>query len=134
MAGLIAGTLPLPPAIALLRRWYPQYYGDPLQPIRIIGGVLRGRRSDRATVLTGATIHVLLSAALGAVFTVAVDRLAGRRVIRRAALGAGLGSAQWLLTYYGFLNWYYPPQVGADPLWVAASTHAGFGAMVAVLS
>ncbi|MEO6798234.1 MAG: hypothetical protein ABI401_06085 [Candidatus Dormibacter sp.] len=126
----MAGTLPLPPAIVLLRRWYPQYDDDPLQRIRIIGGVLPGRRSDRATVLTGAFIHVLLSAALGAVFTVAVDRLAGRPVIRRA----GLGTAQWLLMYYGFLNWYYPPQVRADPLWVAALTHAGFGATVAVIT
>lgn len=128
------GTVPLPPTIAILRRFYPEQYGDPLKPIRIIGGIVPGRRSDAAQVVMGLLAHLVTSALLGAAFTAAADRFAGRRLRNRATWGAALGSAQWLLSYYGFLSWYYPQQVEADPLWVAASTHAGFGAMVAVIT
>jgi hypothetical protein len=134
VAGLLAGTLPLPPSILLLSRFYPSRYADPLRPLRIIGGIVPGGRSARADILAGLALHLVTSATLGAAFTPIVDRYAGRPIARRALAGALLGTAQWVLSYYGFLKWYYPAQVEADPLWVAASTHAGFGAAVAVLT
>lgn len=134
IAGLLAGTIPLPPSIMLLRRWYPSRYGDSRKPLRIIGRILPGERSDGSAFFAGMAIHLLVSAGLGAGFTAAVDRLAGRGLLRRSALGTALGTAQWLLTYYGFLSWYYPAQVEADPPWVAGVTHAGFGAAVAVIT
>jgi hypothetical protein len=134
LAGLLVGVIPLPPSIILLRRWYPSRYGDPYQPLRIIGRILPKQQSDRSALISGFAIHLLVSAVLGAGFTTTVDRLAGRTFARRAALGAALGTAQWVVTYYGFLSWYYPAQLRADPPWVAASTHAGFGAAVAVIT
>jgi hypothetical protein len=127
-------VIPLPPSIVLLRRWYPSRYGDPGMPLKIIGRILPGPRSDRSALVSGLAIHLLVSAALGACFTAVVDRMVGRGVARRAGLGAALGTAQWIVTYYGFLSWYYPAQLRADPPWVAASTHAGFGAAVAVIT
>lgn len=126
--------MPLPPTIAILRRFYPENYGDPLKPIRIIGGIFPGNRSDEEAVVAGLLAHLLISAALGAIFTGVVDRFAGRRRVSRACWGAALGTAQWLVSYYAFLSWFYPEQVRADPLWVAASSHAGFGAAVAAIT
>ena len=126
--------IPLPPSIVLLRRWYPSRYGDPGMPLKIIGRILPGPRSDRSALVSGLAIHLLVSAALGAGFTAVVDRAVGRSLARRAALGAALGTAQWVITYYGFLSWYYPAQVEADPTWVAGITHAGFGAAVGVIT
>ncbi len=126
--------IPLLPSIVLLRRWYPSRYGDPGKPLRIIGRILPGPRSDQSALVNGLAIHLLVSAVLGAGFTSVVDRVVGRGMARRAALGAALGTAQWLVTYYGFLSWYYPAQIRADPPWVAASTHAAFGAAVVVIT
>lgn len=126
--------IPLPPSILLLRRVYPDHYRDPYQPLRIIGRILPARQSDRSALFSGLAIHLLVSAVLGAAFTTTLDRSAARGFARRTALGAALGTAQWLVTYYGFLSWYYPAQLRADPLWVAASTHAGFGAAVAAIT
>jgi hypothetical protein len=127
-------VIPLPPSILLLRRFYPDRYGDPYQPLRTIGRILPAPQSDRSALFNGLAIHLLVSAALGAGLTTTIDRVAARGIARRAALGAALGTAQWLVTYYGFLSWYYPAQLRADPPWVAASTHAGFGAAVAVIT
>gem|GEM_PF-5616272 len=126
--------IPLPPSILLLRRLYPDRYSDPYQPLRIIGRILPKQQSDRSAFINGLAIHLLVSAVLGAGFTTTIDRLAGRAFADRAALGAALGTAQWLVTCYGFLSWYYPAQLRADPPWVAACTHAGFGAAVAVIT
>jgi hypothetical protein len=134
IAGLLVGTVPLAPAIILLRRWYPDHYLDAGRPLRVIGGIVPGQRSDKLAFCFGLGIHLLSSGGLGIAFTAVADRMAGRGLVRRGILGAGLGTAQWLVGYYGFLRWYYPAQVEADPPWVAALTHAGFGAAVAVLT
>jgi len=126
--------VPLPPTIAVLSRWYPENYGDPFQPLRVIGGIVPGHRSGRQNLLIGSAVHLLLSAVLGSLFTLGADRLAGRSRAGRAAAGAALGTAQWLLTYYGVLIRVYPEQVDADPLWVAGSSHAGFGALIGLLT
>jgi hypothetical protein len=120
--------------MVLLARWYPSRYSDPLKPLRIIGGIIPGDRGARVDVILGLGLHLLTSAALGAAFTPVIDRFGGRALLRRAAVGSFLGTAQWLVSYYGFLNWYYPAQVEADPFWVAASTHAGFGLAVGLIT
>lgn len=81
-------------------------------------------------MLLGVPIHVILA-----------RTTAGRSTGVRIAVGILLGLAVWLVMFYGILSWLQPLVCGGNwitnndylPWWVAASTHAVFGASMGLL-
>jgi len=128
---------------------------DPLQLIRVYLTFPLGEKAlnltqaggqtetvpDGLILALGCCLYLGTGMLLGVPVYMAVNR-SGKGLVPRVAVGVAVSLAIWALNFYGVLSWLQPAFFGGDwitsgeylPWWVAAATHAVFGATIAVLA
>lgn len=128
---------------------------DPLQLIRVYLTFPLGEKAlnltqaggrteavpDGLILALGCCLYLGTGMLLGVPVYMAVSR-SGKGLVPRIAVGAAVSLAIWALNFYGILSWLQPAFFGGNwitsgeylPWWVAAATHAVFGATIAVLA
>lgn len=128
---------------------------DPLQLIRVYLTFPLGEKAlnltqaggqtetvpDGLILALGCCLYLGTGMLLGVPVYMAVNR-SGKGLVPRVAVGVAVSLAIWALNFYGVLSWLQPAFFGGNwitsgeylPWWVAAATHAVFGATIAVLA
>lgn len=116
---------------------------DPLLFLRVYGTVFLGQRAlttdDLNFFMLVAVVHFSIGAVAGAIFNVALNRMAPMRPGMQIVSGGFYGLLMWIVNFYGVLVWLQPRLVGRAyvlelmPVWVAALTHVIYGVTLGAL-
>jgi hypothetical protein len=128
---------------------------DPLQLIRVYLTFPLGEKAlnlsqaggetetvpDGLILALGCCLYLGTGMLLGVPVYMAVKRFA-KGLVPRIVVGVVVSLLIWAINFYGILSWLQPMFFGGDwitsgaylPWWVAAATHAVFGATVALLA
>lgn len=128
---------------------------DPLQLIRVYLTFPLGEKAlnltqaggqtetvpDGLILALGCCLYLGTGMLLGVPVYMAVNRF-GKGLIPRLFIGVSVSLAIWAINFYGILSWLQPAFFGGNwitsgeylPWWVAAATHAVFGATIAFLA
>jgi hypothetical protein len=96
--------------------------------------------SSRGFLLNAILMHLAVGSALGAIFVLVVSGRDIQRFSHYLAAGIGFGLCVWFINFYLLLSWIQPLVNGKSyileniPWWVAAVTHALYGATLALVS
>ena len=130
---------------------------DPLQLIRIYLTFPLGEQAlklseaggetqtvpDGLILALGCCLYLGTGMLLGVPVFFAVSRISkGKSLLERMSVAISVSLAIWAFNFYAILSWLQPAFFGGDwitsgeylPWWVAAATHAAFGATIAILS
>lgn len=128
---------------------------DPLQLIRVYLTFPLGEKAlnltqaggqtetvpDGLILALGCCLYLGTGMLLGVPVYMVVNRF-GKGIVPRLVAGVTVSLAIWAINFYGILSWLQPAFFGGNwitsgeylPWWVAAATHAVFGATIAILS
>ena len=130
---------------------------DPLQLIRVYLTFPLGQQAlnlaeaggttksipDGLILALGCCLYLGTGMLLGVPVFLAVNALAGNKgVVQRIIVAVAVSLGVWAVNFYAILSWLQPTFFGGNwitsgeylPWWVAAATHAVFGATIAVLA
>jgi hypothetical protein len=146
LIGAIAGCVSLAANVIASVAW-PTVSGQPQHPLKLIQVFLTFPLGENALqlnggwlVAAGCLLFLATGAIYGVLFQLAISYLLPRaRLADRMAFFSLLAIAVWMVNFYGILSWLQPLLFGGAwiveqiPWWVAALTHALFGATMAVI-